>query len=989
MKCTFKSLLLVLVAMLCSTSLFAHYFKVDGIYYNITSAEDMTVEVTYRGYTYGDYNNEYSGTVTIPESVSYNEKTYSVTSIGNWAFAECSGLTSVTIPNGVKSIGNNAFYCCSGLTSVTIPNSVTSIGDYAFDECSGLTSITIPNSVTSIGHRTFSYCRGLTSVTIPNSVTSIGMYAFYRCSGLTSITIPNSVTSIDEQAFDGTAWYNNQPDGVVYAGNVLYKCKGTLPDSTSIKVKAGTVSISPKAFLDCTGLTSITIPNSVKSIGESAFQACYSLSSITIPNSITSIEDHTFYNCNGLTSVIIPNSVTSIGMYAFTGCGLTSITIPNSVKSIGYSAFGECSDLTTITIPNSVKSIEGDAFLNTAWYNNRPDGLIYINNILYQYKGEIPENTNIAVKESTLSISPFAFQGQVGLTSITIPNSVTSIGDGAFSGCRGLTSITIPNSVTSIGSSAFSSCSGLTSVIIPNSVTSIGNSAFRACSGLTSITIPNSVTSIGNSAFEDCSGLTSITIGNGVTSIGEWTFYGCSGLTSVTIPNSVTSIGWSTFRDCSGLTSISIPNSVTSIGGYAFAYCSRLTSITIPNSVTSIGGEAFRDCSGLTSITIPNSVTSIGSWAFCGCSRLTSITIPNSVTSIVYSTFEGCSGLTSVTIPNSVTRIGSSAFYKCYGLTSVTIPNSVDQIDNYAFANCENLTEVISYIPAEKLFSVSDETFRSIPSSCVLTVPAGAKATYEATEGWSVFNEIVEIPSNLQEGVDFVNPEPFQAATVTYSRTLPNLMWNALYLPVQIPFEALSDNYDVAYFNNMHAYDHDNNGEIDDMKMEVFLVKEGTLRANYPYLIRAKNEAAKQLDLELTDVKVHSTNADSCTTLTTSSVFMNFELKGVYERHEGTELEDCYAITAKGSWSPIATNSYLNPYRLYLKMTPRPGSPVIVSPQALQSIRISVQGEDELTAIEAPIVNGQNATEIYDLQGRRVTNPKKGMYIVNGKKVMF
>ena len=322
-------------------------------------------------------------------------------------------------------------------------------------------------------------------------------------------------------------------------------------------------------------------------------------------------------------------------------------------------------------------------------------------------------------------------------------------------------------------------------------------------------------------------------------------------------------------------------------------------------------------------------------------------------------------------------------------MTSITIPNSVTSIGYSAFANCTALAEFISHIPADKLFPVESSAFDGLPSNSVLTVPAGAKATYEATDGWKRFNNIVVMEVVLQEGVDFVNEEEFQAATVTYSRTLPNLMGNALYLPVEIPMEALSENYDVAYFNNMHAYDHDNNGEIDDMKMEVFLVKEGTLRANYPYLIRAKNEEAMQLNLELTDATVKSTHAAYCTSLTTSSVYMNFELTGVYTKHMGSDLKDCYAITSKGAWSPIAQNSYLNPFRLYLRMTTRPGSPVKVSPQALQSIRISVQGEDELTAIEAPIVNGQKSTEIYDLQGRRVTNPKKGMYIVTGKKVMF
>ena len=196
-----KKLFTLLFALVAITSLWAEDFEVNGIYYKILTDKTNEVEVTYRGSSYSSYYFEYTGSVTIPSSVTYNGTTYSVTSIGYAAFEACSGLTSITIPNSVTSIGGDAFAYCSGLTSVTIPNSVTSIGDYAFYDCDGLTSITIPNSVTSIGDGAFRDCSGLTSVTIPNSVTSIGYAAFEACSSLTSITIPNSVTGIGDVAF--------------------------------------------------------------------------------------------------------------------------------------------------------------------------------------------------------------------------------------------------------------------------------------------------------------------------------------------------------------------------------------------------------------------------------------------------------------------------------------------------------------------------------------------------------------------------------------------------------------------------------------------------------------------------------------------------------------------------------------------------------------------------------------------------------------------
>ncbi|MBQ0113967.1 MAG: leucine-rich repeat domain-containing protein, partial [Bacteroidales bacterium] len=200
-----KKVSILLVMLLCiSANIFAQDFGVvnsDGkpIYYNITSStEPRTVEVTRLPDEYWLYNEyKYAGVINIPESVTYNGNTYSVTSIGDSAFSFCSNLTSITIPNSVTSIGYRAFFCCYGLTSVTIPNSVTSIGDGAFDSCTDLTSITIPNSVTSIGYATFRGCSGLTSVTIPNSVTSIGQGAFYLCPLVTLRMKPENPPTIE------------------------------------------------------------------------------------------------------------------------------------------------------------------------------------------------------------------------------------------------------------------------------------------------------------------------------------------------------------------------------------------------------------------------------------------------------------------------------------------------------------------------------------------------------------------------------------------------------------------------------------------------------------------------------------------------------------------------------------------------------------------------------------------------------------------------
>ena len=249
----------------------AYDAEIDGIYYNF-SGNNATV--TYRDYSY----NSYSGTVVIPESVTYGDKTYSVTSIDYSAFEGCSGLTSVTIPNSVTSIGYYAFRDCSGLVSVTLKSNAIVSLNRSYNSSLGsifgaqVKEYVIGDSVTSIGNVAFQGCSGLTSITIPNSVTSIGHYAFYECSNLTNITIPESLTSIGSDVFSGTAWYDNQPNGLIYFGKFAYKYKGNMPETeTSIVIKEGTQIICGSAFEDCTGLTSVTIPNSVTSIGNYAF----------------------------------------------------------------------------------------------------------------------------------------------------------------------------------------------------------------------------------------------------------------------------------------------------------------------------------------------------------------------------------------------------------------------------------------------------------------------------------------------------------------------------------------------------------------------------------------------------------------------------------------------------------------------------------------------------------------------------------------------
>ena len=803
-------------ALVASVSAIYASTEVDGIWY-LFDYSNKTASVTYHGDFPDSYSNEYSGTVVIPSSVTYNGTTYSVTSIGNYAFYGCSSLASVTIPNSVTSIGYSAFDGCSSLTSITIPESMTSIGDGAFYGCSSLTSITIPNSVTSIGNSAFSYCSSLTSVTIPNSVTSIGDYAFSGCSSIAS---------------------------PVYNAH----CFAYMPTSYSgaYAIPEGIEQIAGGAFEGCSSLTSVTIGESVTSIGSSAFYNCSSLTSITIPNSVTSIAGGAFEGCSSLTSVTIPNSVTSIGSFAFYGCtSLTSMTIPNSVTSIGSTAFYNCSSLTSITIPNSVTSIGNSAF---------------------SYCSSL---TSITIPESVTSIGESTFYGCSSLISITIPNSVTSIGDLAFYECSSLPSVTIPNSITSIGDYAFYGCSSLTKTNYTGDIAGWCNIGFDNSSAnpmyyshnfyindqeIKDLVIPNSVDSIHDYAFNRCSSLTSVTCeAETPPTVGQYAFDGVSKSIPVYVPCGCVEAykaasGWKDFTNiqeplaeysievyvndtimgtakvdyntfCEGNQISASPNI-----GYHFVQWSdgntdaiRTLELTQDTTLTAEFAQSFSgQCgdslywelvdttlhitgkgemydyksdsapwkllvSSIKMLTIAEDVTKL-SQSFDSCSVLESIVwnakncadassletapfyaIRSQITSftfgenVEYIPAYLCSGmdkLTSMTIPNSVTSIGNRAFRNCTSLTSVTIGESVTSIGSSAFYNCSSLTSI--RIP-NSVTSIGDAAFSSCNNITSVTWNAKNCNTYNFGSQVTSFefgNEVEVVPSYLCKGME-------------------------------------------------------------------------------------------------------------------------------------------------------------------------------------------------------------------------------------------
>ncbi|MBO6187376.1 MAG: leucine-rich repeat protein [Prevotella sp.] len=781
----------------------------DGvtIYYNYIN-DGTELEVTR-----GGLGLPYSGSVGIPENVTYMGRTRTVTRIGIDAFNYFNhpGPTSIRIPSTVKSIGNEAFVQCTGLKKVIISDianwcEMVFEGDnsnplyYAqhiySDDYTEIIDLVIPEGVTNIVSTAFYYCKSLNSVTIPNSVTSIGNDAFKRCDNLKSVTVGNGLKTIGNNAFLDCKNLKK-----VIVQEIAAWCGIEFKEVTSNPLYYAHHLYSN----DNTEMHDLVISNNVIKVGDYAFGSVdfTSVQSLIVnPSKITSsssdkrpFSKNTFYNA----TLYVP--IGSIEKYKTTEGWKDFIFIeefdapqvPVSGIALNKAAItlevGESETLTAIITP--IDATNKDVIWMSS---NNFVAEVDINGVVTAKKAGTTTITAqsasdpelIATCEVTVTGSFINF-ADATVRAICVANWDTN-GDGelseaeaaavsdlgqVFRDSKGIISfdeLKYFTGLSSIGYAAFSSCTSLSSVTIPKNVTTIGDWALYNCSSLTTITIPNSVNTIGTGAFQNCASMTSVDIPNSVISIGIQAFYGCIELSSITIPNSVTSIGKVAFGGCSKLISVVIPSSITKIEMQTFQDCSSLLSINIPNSVTSIGSRAFTGCTNLTSVTIPSSITSIEAGLFIGCTALTSIIIPNSITSIDDYAFDGCSNLSSINIPEGVLYLGECAFLDCSKLTAISIPNKVTKIAAGTFADCSSLVSIT--IPAS-VTNIEWNAFRGCTSlttvtslnptpptitsntfsnyTATLNVPEGSKTAYLNAEYWKNFTNIVEIdPSGIQ-----------------------------------------------------------------------------------------------------------------------------------------------------------------------------------------------------------------------------------------------
>ena len=718
--------------------------------YTIDSNGELTITGFDQGFTpTADYD------LVIPADI--DEKT--VVSIAASAFKDRTTIKTVDFPSTLKKIGQEAFRNCSGLTTVTIPANVTSmdanvfwnsgvttatiacptLGQGAFYQCSKLETVTIEEGVKVLGINdggAFHGCSKLATVTIPSTVTTMARNVFRDCTSLTTVNFAEGIQleTIPEYAFYNTALTRvDIPASVKTIGTEAFRyCK--MMEEVNIPSNTQLTTINTSAFADCVLLPTFTMPNTLTSLGNTVFYNCQKMESITFSTQLTTIPEGTFQKCSHLNNVTIPKTITQIGSSAFRECtSLSSIVIPNTITAMGTSVFQDCTGLTSATFEEGFTM---NYIPNNTFYNTR-------------------------------------------FSSFTIPASVQTINSQAFMNNTALASIEFPATVTKLASEAFRNCSGLTEVTIPATITTMEANVFWN-SGVKTATVACST--LGQGAFYQCAQLETVTIEEGVQVLGindGGAFHGCSKLATVNIPSTVTTLARNVFRDCTslttvnftegnqletipdyafsntGITSINMPSTVTTIGNYAFGNCSKLESAPLPQGLKTIGSYAFQYCEKLNNVVLPGTLISVKDWAFRNCTSMENLTIEEGIPSINRDVFQ-YSGMKNVVLPSTIEAIGMNLFYQC---------NSLETLD---LSKCMNVWELFNYTSLRG----SNTIFYGVPSTTKIILPPYTTATLGTND------EIATITFDLQqdsEGFYLINNTSDWDKFVVYSRQNPTI----------------------------------------------------------------------------------------------------------------------------------------------------------------------------------------------------------------------
>ena len=685
--------------------------------------------------------------LTVPEEIDG----HTVSAIGDYGFAKCATLKSITIPKNIKTIGKYAFDGCTGLINATIPTTVSSVDDYAFNNCTGLKNVTISEGVVSIGKGCFYNCTSLAEAVVPDTAKYVGAYAFYNCTSMVNATIGTTTESIGECTFYNCkkletvvigysvksigdyAFYNcalgrvSVPSATTVIGNFAFAKNSNLTKAT---LRKNLLTIGDGAFKDCGLLSTISIPTTVTSIGDEAFENCTSIASVTIPTGVTEIKKRTFSNCSSLANVTIKGEVTSIGESAFLNNAFTAIQLPETLKTIGSSAFKNCGKLEKITLPNNTANIGNAAFLNCSALHlvSVPDSVASVGKNVFFYNDDII----VEIRKNSGTVAD-KLLAQQGIHHVILDENISAIGKNVFDSCYELSSVTygsetvkageykLSKSIKAIGSEAFKNNPLLRNLIVPDTLETIGDNVFYNaiqsgyhCKDVT-VTFyyvnGEIAANILNSQY-----VSHIVVNDNIHALGEKAFFNMPVLETISLPDTISAVGanvfanpgkkvMATFRGVdgtidasvydgktSGICYIYIEDGIKNIGKNAFANSDTVLGVEIVNTDT-IDDYAFSNCPAMKQLYI-DSVVNINDYAFYNDIAIDNIVIDQNLVNIGSHAFDSCKLIPKVKLPNTVRNIGAYAFYDCNSMKSINIPVGVDKINEYTFFGCASLLSV-------------------------------------------------------------------------------------------------------------------------------------------------------------------------------------------------------------------------------------------------------------------------------------------------------